>query len=66
MTIVTILRTQRHLESWLPASLFTRLRFGTLAASLAVLFSVFGTACQTEYKTVLDPLGPIPGGNDIW
>jgi hypothetical protein len=31
------------------------------AAVLAVVLSVLGTACQSEYNTVLDPLGPVPG-----
>lgn len=36
-----------------------------LTIGLAVLFSVLGTACQSEYKTVLDPLGPVPGGRSM-
>src|ERR1700741_1132987 len=31
------------------------------AAALIVLFSLLGSACQSEYGTILDPLGPVPG-----
>ena len=37
----------------------------SLWAGLAVLCSILGTACQSEYKTVLDPLGPVPGGKSF-
>jgi hypothetical protein len=33
-----------------------------LGIGLALVFSFLGAACQSEYKTVLDPLGPVPGG----
>jgi hypothetical protein len=36
-----------------------------LAAALAVLVSVLGTSCQSEYYTVLDPLGPVPGMKSV-
>jgi hypothetical protein len=62
MTTVKILRKQRRFERWLPTRLRIRLRVGTLTAALAVVVSVFGTACQSEYNTVLNPLGPVPGG----
>jgi hypothetical protein len=32
-----------------------------LGIGLALVFSSLVTACQSEYKTVLDPLGPVPG-----
>ena len=32
-----------------------------LGIGLALIFSCLVTACQSEYKTVLDPLGPVPG-----
>jgi hypothetical protein len=34
---------------------------GSSAAALIVLFSLLGSACQSEYGTILDPLGPVPG-----
>jgi len=36
-----------------------------LGIVLSVLLAVLGTACQSEYKTVLDPLGPVPGGKSV-
>jgi len=33
-----------------------------LGIGLAILFSILGTACESEYNTVLNPLGPVPGG----
>jgi hypothetical protein len=33
-----------------------------LGIGLALAFSFLGAACQGEYNTVLDPLGPVPGG----
>ena len=33
-----------------------------LGIGLALAFSFLGAACQSEYNTVLDPLGPVPGG----
>ena len=33
----------------------------SLGIGLAFIFSCLVTACQSEYKTVLDPLGPVPG-----
>ena len=33
----------------------------SLGIGLALIFSCLVTACQSEYKTVLDPLGPVPG-----
>jgi hypothetical protein len=33
-----------------------------LGIGLALAFSFLGAACQSEYDTVLDPLGPVPGG----
>jgi hypothetical protein len=33
----------------------------SLAIGLALILSSLVTACQSEYKTVLDPLGPVPG-----
>jgi hypothetical protein len=35
---------------------------GRLGVGLALAFSFLGAACQSEYNTVLDPLGPVPGG----
>ena len=32
-----------------------------LGIGSALIFSFLVTACQSEYKTVLDPLGPVPG-----
>jgi hypothetical protein len=32
---------------------------------LAILFLFLGAACQSEYNTVLDPLGPVPGGKSF-
>jgi hypothetical protein len=34
---------------------------GISAAVLAIVLSVLGTACQSQYNTVLNPLGPVPG-----
>ena len=31
-----------------------------LGIGLALAFSFFGAACQSEYNTVLNPLGPVP------
>ena len=45
--------------------MIVRLRLKTLAAAIAILVSMFGTACQSEYNTVLNPLGPIPGGKSV-
>jgi hypothetical protein len=36
-----------------------------LGIGLGILFSILGTACQSEYNTVLDPLGPVPGGKSF-
>lgn len=33
-----------------------------VGTGLAILFSILSTACQSQYNTVLDPLGPVPGG----
>ena len=33
-----------------------------LGIGLALAFLFLGAACQSEYNTVLDPLGPVPGG----
>jgi hypothetical protein len=33
-----------------------------LGIGLALAYSLLGAACQSEYNTVLDPLGPVPGG----
>jgi hypothetical protein len=43
-----------------------RLTLRSLAAVLAIPVLVLGTACQeSEYNTVLDPLGPVPGGRSV-
>ena len=36
-----------------------------LGIGLAIAFSFLGAACQSEYNTVLDPLGPVPGGKSF-
>jgi hypothetical protein len=34
-----------------------------LGIGLALAFSFLGAGCQSEYNTVLNPLGPVPGGS---
>jgi hypothetical protein len=65
MTPFTALRKQKQIDRSQTACPLIRLRFGNLAAAVAIMVSVLGTACQSEYKTVLDPLGPVPGGRSL-
>jgi hypothetical protein len=36
-----------------------------VGVGLGILLSILGTACQSEYNTVLNPLGPVPGGKSF-
>jgi len=65
MTPFTTLRKQKQLDRSQTACSLIRLKLGNLAAALAIMVSVLGTGCQSEYKTVLDPLGPVPGGRSV-
>ena len=42
-----------------------RLLLRSSVAAGAIVFSIIGTACQSEYNTVLNPLGPIPGSKAV-
>ena len=54
-----------RIREWAKDGVLTHSSMGTvrrLGIGLALAFSFLGAACQSEYNTVLDPLGPVPGG----